>query len=90
MSPQAFAALHALWSRTERRDEYLGALINAWLAEGGAARGLQIGDSYVDVGTLEGYRAAIQLLASEDQRKAPIGGLYGPPGETLLGRQDRR
>ena len=54
--------LHALWLRRGRRDEYIGTLVNAWLAEGGRAVGVKSGLSYVDVGTLHGYRAAIGLL----------------------------
>lgn len=54
--------LHALWSRPERRDEYIGTLVNAWLAEGGRALGVRKGEGYVDVGTLHGYRAAVRLL----------------------------
>ena len=54
--------LHALWRRPERRDEYMGTLVNAWLAEGGHAVGLRAGEAYVDVGTLHGYRSAIRLL----------------------------
>ncbi len=58
-------ALYALWCRPERRDEYIGTLVNAWLAEGGFARGVREGQGYVDVGTLHGYRAAIRLLTEE-------------------------
>ncbi len=54
--------LYALWCRPERRDEYIGTLVNAWLAEGGHATGVREGQSYVDVGTLHGYRAAVRLL----------------------------
>lgn len=57
-----FHALHALWTRPERRDEYLGTLINAYLTEGGHARGVARGEAYVDVGTLNGYREALHLL----------------------------
>ena len=57
-----FHALHALWRRAERQDEYFGTLVNAWLAEGGAAVGVKAGREYVDVGTLDGYRAAVHLL----------------------------
>src|SRR5688500_10468231 len=32
--------LHALWLRRNPRDEYLGTLVNAWLAEGGEAIGV--------------------------------------------------
>jgi glucose-1-phosphate thymidylyltransferase len=54
--------LHRLWRTRERRDEYLGTLVNAWLAEGGVASGVRAGTAYVDVGTLNGYRAATELL----------------------------
>ena len=47
----------------ERQDEYMGTLVNAWLARGGQARGVRAGDAYVDVGTLHGYREAIRVLA---------------------------
>jgi dTDP-glucose pyrophosphorylase len=55
--------LHALWR--ERHDEYLGTLINEYLARGGGAYGIQKGESYVDVGTLNGYREALRLLDSQ-------------------------
>lgn len=63
--------LHTLWCRPERRDEYMGTLVNAWMAEGGCAVGVRAGEAYVDVGTLHGYRSAIQLL----QDGASLGGL---------------
>ncbi len=56
-------ALHALWLRRERRDEFLGTLVNAWLEEGGTAVGVCAGESYVDVGTFNGYREAMRLLS---------------------------
>lgn len=52
--------LHELWR--DRRDEYLGTLINEYLARGGRAKGFKIGEAYVDVGTLNGYREALRLL----------------------------
>jgi dTDP-glucose pyrophosphorylase len=58
-----FRALHALWRSRGRVDPYLGTLVNAWIAAGGRARGVYAGEAYVDVGTLNGYRAAMQLLA---------------------------
>ena len=57
--------LHALWVERDRRDEYLGTLINAWIARGGLAQGVRSSGAYVDVGTLNGYREAMVLLASE-------------------------
>jgi dTDP-glucose pyrophosphorylase len=59
--------LYALWIQRGRRDEYFGTLVNAYLALGGIALGVQAGESYVDVGTLHGYREASQLL---DARRA--------------------
>ena len=58
-------ALHALWRDRDRQDEYWGTLVNAYLASGGVARGIKAGEAYVDVGTLNGYRAALGLLAQE-------------------------
>jgi glucose-1-phosphate thymidylyltransferase len=55
--------LHGLWLARGRRDEYIGTLVNAWLAQGGTARGVRTGTSYVDVGTVRGYREAIMLLS---------------------------
>ena len=55
--------LHALWQARECRDEYMGTLINAWIAQGGEAVGVRGGTSYVDVGTVRGYRAALNLLS---------------------------
>ena len=52
--------LHDLW--TKRGDEYLGTLINEYLARGGRAYGFKAGASYVDVGTLNGYREALHLV----------------------------
>jgi hypothetical protein len=54
--------LHRLWCERSQRDEYLGTLINAYIAQGGQAYGMRAGQAYVDVGTLNGYREAIRLL----------------------------
>jgi glucose-1-phosphate thymidylyltransferase len=60
MPGAVLAELHEIWRA--RNDEYLGTLINEYLARGGRARGLKIGEAYVDVGTLNGYREALRLL----------------------------
>lgn len=57
--------LHTLWQARDRRDEYVGTLVNAFLSDGGRARGVAAGVSYVDVGTVKGYREAIALLTDE-------------------------
>jgi glucose-1-phosphate thymidylyltransferase len=62
--------LHDLWIARKRRDEYIGTLVNAYLAEGGRACGVRGGSSYVDVGTVRGYREAIEMLSRADARTA--------------------
>lgn len=64
--------LEALWRARDGRDEYLGTLVNAYLAEGGEAQGVRAGEAYVDVGTLHGYRAAIELLQGRSPAPAAI------------------
>ncbi len=71
-----FHHLFDLWLQRDRQDEYVGTLVNAFLAAGGRARGIRAGRAYVDVGTLHGYREAIRLLSS---RSAP-----GGPGRAAL------
>jgi dTDP-glucose pyrophosphorylase len=63
MSGRAFHDLHALWREPDRGDEYIGTLVNAYLARGGTAIALRAGTAYVDVGTVRGYREAINLLS---------------------------
>ena len=55
--------LHRLWSERDPHDEYIGTLVNAYLAAGGDALAVPSGTAYVDVGTLGGYREAMRLLA---------------------------
>jgi hypothetical protein len=57
--------LHALWCTRDRRDEYFGSLVNAFLAEGGEALAVTAGEVYVDVGTLNGYREAMRVLGEQ-------------------------
>jgi dTDP-glucose pyrophosphorylase len=63
MPGRVFHELHAFWRAREEPDEYVGGLINAWLAQGGDAVAVRAGESYVDVGTLNGWREAVRLLA---------------------------
>ena len=62
LSGSILASLHALWLERHCQDEYFGTLVNAWIERGGSALGIRAGEEYVDVGTLNGYREAIQLL----------------------------
>jgi dTDP-glucose pyrophosphorylase len=64
-------AWHALWRARGEQDEYVGTLVNAWLEAGGSARGVRAGESYVDVGTLHGYREAMRLLAARTPPALP-------------------
>jgi dTDP-glucose pyrophosphorylase len=63
MPGQVFHELHAFWRARPEPDEYWGTLVNAWMAQGGEAVGVRAGTLYADVGTLEGYRMAMELLA---------------------------
>ncbi len=83
--------LRQLWLRRNGEDEYFGTLVNAYLAQGGQAVGVRAGQSYVDVGTLHGYRAAIGLLSGSGHGDAPAGGrvaLGWPGGRASQGFHD--
>ena len=56
--------LYELWSEPGRDDQYIGTLVNAYLARGGEAVGVREGAAYVDVGTVSGYREALRVLNS--------------------------
>ena len=71
LSGAILGRLHALWIERNRSDEYFGSLVNAYLDSGGRAKALRAGESYVDVGTLNGYREAIELL--HEKKEAPQG-----------------
>lgn len=73
MPGHVFHELHDLWRQREPRDEYVGTLVNAWLERGGEAQGICAGTGYVDVGTLNGYREAVRLLASRAEMEAVAG-----------------
>ena len=67
---RVLAELHGLWEERGRRDEYIGTLVNAWLARGGEALAVPAGEAYVDVGTLHGYREAIHVLEARPASEA--------------------
>ena len=66
MPGHVFHSLRELWLARGRRDEFLGTLVNAWLALGGSASSVRAGRAYVDVGTLHGYREATRLLQASE------------------------
>jgi len=59
---EAFHALKLLWESRHRADEYLGYLLNAFIDAGNSVRASQVGEVYMDVGTLQGYHAAQDFL----------------------------
>jgi len=67
MPGSIFHELRGFWMNRPEPDEYVGTLVNAWLAQGGEALGVRAGTSYVDVGTLDGYRSAMQVLRNEPE-----------------------
>lgn len=73
MPGHVFHALDRLWRERDRRDEYFGTLVNSYIAAGGRAVGVKAGEAYVDVGTFNGYRAAIGLLGRRGVETAPEG-----------------
>lgn len=68
--------LHALWREPGRGDEYFGTLVNAWIAGGGVTQGVRAGGTYVDIGTMHGWREAVALLgarpSSQDHEALPF------------------
>jgi glucose-1-phosphate thymidylyltransferase len=65
LTGRQFADLHRLWIARGCMDEYIGTLVNAYLASGGIVLGVKRGDVYVDVGTLHGYREALRVLSQQ-------------------------
>ena len=85
-----FHDLHALWKSRARQDEYIGTLVNAYIAAGAPVTGIKAGESYVDVGTVHGYRTAMSLLSTpEALRETPIPAHGTGPGETKAGMRER-
>lgn len=68
MPATVFSELNNLWIERERTDEYFGTLVNAYLEVGGRATGVHVGQTYVDVGTVNGYREAMKLLGAAYER----------------------
>lgn len=89
MNGRILRDLEALWRRRERRDEFIGTLVNAWIAEGGVATSVRAGEAYVDVGTFEGWRAAVAMLAERASPESAGSAMRGAPGGrpfAVLGR----
>ncbi len=68
---ESFHRLKLLWESRHRGDEYLGDLLNAFIAAGNVVKGRYSGEVYMDVGTMEGYcNAQDYLRASMRSLKA--------------------
>ncbi len=63
---RTLAELYQLWCERDRRDEYFGTLVNAYIGRGGVVNGIKGGQVYVDVGTLHGYHEALRVLSETD------------------------
>jgi dTDP-glucose pyrophosphorylase len=83
MPGSVYQALHDLWRQSDRQDEYFGTLVNAYLERGGTAVGVKAGRSYVDVGTLHGYRAAMTLLAEVQFTERAVSRAAPPAPESI-------
>jgi len=64
-SGHAFHDLKLLWESRHRQDEYLGTLLNAFIDAGSMVRGHHVGETYIDVGTMEGYQRAQDFLRQQ-------------------------
>jgi glucose-1-phosphate thymidylyltransferase len=62
---EAFRSLKLLWEARHREDEYLGSLLNAYIDAGNAVRGHYVGETYIDVGTMQGFRRAQNFLQAQ-------------------------
>jgi dTDP-glucose pyrophosphorylase len=82
--------LHALWLERERQDQFIGTLINAYIASGGEAWGVRGGERYVDVGTLHGYREAMRALDTADTNSLAASALHHAEGPVLARLIDER
>jgi dTDP-glucose pyrophosphorylase len=66
MPGRVLRELYELWLERERQDLYIGTLVNAYIARGAHVTCSKAGSTYFDVGTLEGYRLAMQTLEAVD------------------------
>jgi dTDP-glucose pyrophosphorylase len=62
------ANLQQLWCERRRQDQYIGTLVNEYIDRGADVHAVRGGERYVDVGTLHGYREAVNLLSRDDRQ----------------------
>lgn len=63
---RTLSILQQLWLERHRKDEYMGTLVNEYIARGGSASAVKRGEVYVDVGTLHGYHEALRVLSQTE------------------------
>jgi dTDP-glucose pyrophosphorylase len=66
---ESFHRLKLLWEARHRTDEYLGDLLNAFIAAGNVVHGKYAGEVYIDTGTLDGYRNAQDYLRARGKKQ---------------------
>jgi dTDP-glucose pyrophosphorylase len=64
--------LFQLWRARNCSDEYIGTLVNSWLAQGGEAYGFRVGHRYFDVGTMNGYLEAMRHLSGTNNSQTEL------------------
>ncbi len=69
-SGRAFHDLRMLWDSRHREDEFLGDLLNAYIAAGNQVHATANGEHYMDVGTMEGYHNAQDYLRARNRQRA--------------------
>jgi tRNA (mo5U34)-methyltransferase len=74
MPASTLRELCSLWHERNCADEYFGSLVNEWIARGNEAWGIRAGTAYVDVGTLHGYREALETLRERSRVEAALKG----------------
>jgi dTDP-glucose pyrophosphorylase len=67
LSAEEFFGLQSLWHEREQSDQYIGTLVNAYIEKGHNVSAVRRGETYVDVGTLHGYREAVKLLGNQQE-----------------------
>jgi glucose-1-phosphate thymidylyltransferase len=78
LSGATLRALHELWHERQCVDQYVGTLVNAYIAAGHNAYGVMRGQEYVDVGTVSGYRQAMELLAQKRSARGRVASMESP------------
>jgi dTDP-glucose pyrophosphorylase len=66
-SGRVFQDLRMLWESRHHEDEYLGHLLNAYIAAGNQVHATANGEHYMDVGTMEGYHDALDYLRARSR-----------------------